>query len=119
MPLSTPNTPPSAPANPASRQPELRDFLRLMVKESASDLVLKAGGCPAVRVAGGVRFLGDQPLPAALVRSYVAEVLDERLQAEFDEHGAADTAFSRCRVSAASAATRSSSAVSRAWSSAR
>ncbi len=94
MPLSTPHTPPSAPANPASRQPELRDFLRLMVKESASDLVLKAGGCPAVRVAGGVRFLGDQPLPAALVRSYVAEVLDERLQAEFDEHGAADTAFS-------------------------
>ena len=77
MPLSTPNTPPSAPANPASRQPELRDFLRLMVKESASDLVLKAGGCPAVRVAGSVRFLGDQPLPAALVRSRVRRARPE------------------------------------------
>ena len=63
-----------------------------MVKEDASDLVLKAGGCPAVRVAGVIRFLGDQPLPAELVRSYVAEVLGERGEREFNEHGATDTA---------------------------
>ena len=88
--LPTPNTPPTA--APASRLPKLRDFLRIMVKESASDLVLKANGCPAVRVAGVIRFLGDQPLPAELVRSYVAEVLNERGEREFEETGATDTA---------------------------
>lgn len=88
--LPTPNTPSTA--APASRLPKLRDFLRIMVKESASDLVLKANGCPAVRVAGVIRFLGDQPLPAELVRSYVSEVLSERGEREFEETGATDTA---------------------------
>ena len=76
----------------ASRLPKLRDFLRIMVKESASDLVLKANGCPAVRVAGVIRFLGDQPLPADLLRSFLEEALDERGMREFDATGACDTA---------------------------
>jgi twitching motility protein PilT len=77
---------------PANRLPKLRDFLRIMIKENASDLVLKANGCPAVRVAGVIRFLGDQPLPAELMRSYIEEVLTDRLRSEFAETGAADTA---------------------------
>lgn len=58
----------------------------------ASDLVLKANGCPAVRVAGVIRFLGDQPLPAELLRTYVDEVLSERQRADFSQSGATDTA---------------------------
>lgn len=88
--MPTPTTPP--PASPANRMPKLRDFLRIMVKENASDLVLKANGCPAVRVAGVIRFLGDQPLPAELVRSYVSEILNERGEKEFNDTGATDTA---------------------------
>ncbi|MEY2714422.1 MAG: hypothetical protein RIT24_765, partial [Planctomycetota bacterium] len=42
--------------------PKLSDFLRMMVKEGASDLVLKTGGCPAIRQSGAIRFVGDQPL---------------------------------------------------------
>jgi twitching motility protein PilT len=82
-------TPPSI---PPGRLPKLRDFLRIMVKENASDLVLKTNGCPAVRVAGVIRFLGDQPLPSDLMRSYVDEVLTERGRREFQEAGATDTA---------------------------
>jgi twitching motility protein PilT len=89
--LSTQKTSPP-PAAHASRTPKLRDFLRIMVKENASDLVLKANGCPAVRVAGVIRFLGDQPLPPKLVRDYVSEVLSERGEREFNECGAADVA---------------------------
>ena len=95
--MTSPNLPPSS-ANPNSaaavvgRMPKLRDFLRIMVKESASDLVLKANGCPAVRVAGVIRFLGDQPLPAELLRSYIDEVLSERGRREFEKSGATDTA---------------------------
>jgi len=77
---------------PPSRLPKLRDFLRIMVKESASDLVLKANGCPAVRVAGVIRFLGDQPLPAELMRSYVDEVISDRQREEFEASGAIDAA---------------------------
>ena len=88
--MPTPKPPTSA-APAAKRLPKLGDFLRIMVKENASDLVLKANGCPAVRVAGVIRFLGDQPLGADLVRGYVGEVMSDRLRAEFEEHGAADT----------------------------
>lgn len=90
--ISTLSSPNNQPTSPAGRLPKLRDFLRIMVKENASDLVLKANGCPAVRVAGVIRFLGDQPLPAELVRGFVAEVLSERGEREFAEHGATDTA---------------------------
>jgi twitching motility protein PilT len=96
--VTSPNLPPKEPsaapaaAAGAGRLPKLRDFLRIMVKESASDLVLKANGCPAVRVAGVIRFLGDQPLPAELMRSFVDEVLSERGRRDFEKSGAADTA---------------------------
>ena len=78
----------------ATRVPKLRDFLRIMVKENASDLVLKANGCPAVRVTGVIRFLGDQQLPAELLRSYIDEILSERGQDDFKNTGATDIALS-------------------------
>jgi twitching motility protein PilT len=89
----------------AVNQPKLGDFLRMMVKENASDLVLKAGGCPAIRVAGLIRFVGDTPLPADLMHSWLEEVLTDRTKDEFKEHGAADIAVAlngvgrfRCNV---------------------
>jgi Tfp pilus assembly ATPase PilU len=53
------------------KQPSLKELLRLMVKERASDLILKAGGCPAMRVAGVIRFIGDTPLSHELMVSYL------------------------------------------------
>ncbi len=81
------------PTSTTSRLPKLRDFLRIMVKENASDLVLKTHGCPAVRVAGVIRFLGDQPLPPELMRAFADEVLtSEHNREEFERTGASDTA---------------------------
>ena len=65
-----------------------------MVKEQASDLILKVGGCPAMRVAGVIRFLGDTPLDYELLSSYLTEVLDEHRREEFHTVGATDTAIS-------------------------
>ncbi|GAB4140870.1 MAG: type IV pilus twitching motility protein PilT [Planctomycetota bacterium] len=86
-------------------QPKLKDFLRIMVKENASDLVLKTNGCPAIRVAGIIRFLGDQPLPQELMLSFAQEVLTDRGKEEFQQAGATDTAVNmpgigrfRCNV---------------------
>jgi len=72
--------------------PRLKDFLRIMVKEQASDLILKVGGCPAVRVAGVIRFLGDTPLTAEMLNSYLHEVLPDSGKEEFHRDGAADVA---------------------------
>ncbi len=71
-------------------RPRLTDFLRMMVKEGASDLVLKTGGCPAVRVAGVIRFVGDQPLTPQVMRGYLEEVLTDRHKDEFRATGACD-----------------------------
>ncbi len=88
-------TPPvGAPVQSAAPKPKLRDFLRIMAKENASDLVLKTNGCPAVRVSGQIRFLGDTPLAPDLMRSYLEEILSDSCKDEFRETGATDTAVS-------------------------
>ena len=75
-------------------QPALKEFLHIMAKEGASDLILKSGGCPAMRIAGGIRFLGDTPMPRDVMWSYLDQVLDDRGQEEFHRLGAADSALS-------------------------
>ena len=74
-------------------QPTLQDLLRIMVKERASDLILKVGGCPAMRVAGVIRFLGDTPLDRSTIAAYAPQVLDEQGLQEFRDNGAADRAI--------------------------
>jgi twitching motility protein PilT len=87
------NQQPSRPAaTPPDNRPRLRDFLRMMIKEGASDLVLKTNGCPAIRVAGTMRFVGDQPLTSDLTRGYLEEVLTDRHKDEFRRAGATDIA---------------------------
>ena len=88
------DSPASSSVTSTDGAPRLRDFLRMMVKEEASDLVLKAGGCPAIRVSGSIRFVGDQPLTSQVVRGYLEEVLSPAHRAEFDQTGAADLALS-------------------------
>ncbi|MBK8101143.1 MAG: PilT/PilU family type 4a pilus ATPase [Planctomycetes bacterium] len=86
----------AAPASPVvagtGRAPRLRDFLRIMAKEGASDLVLKTRSCPAIRVAGAIRFLGDQPLTAEILTSYLDETLSAGAREDFERKGAADSA---------------------------
>jgi len=89
---STTQPAPGPVAAAGGRHPKLRDFLRIMIKENASDLVLKSHGCPAVRVAGVIRFLGDQPLAPEVLRGYADEILGERGRREFEQTGATDTA---------------------------
>jgi twitching motility protein PilT len=79
-------------------QPTLPDLLKIMVKERASDLILKAGGCPAMRCAGVIRFLGDVPLESSTLHSYLAQVLDEQGMRQFEDESAVDRALSLADV---------------------
>jgi len=76
-------------------QPSLDDLLRIMVKERASDLILKSSGCPAIRVSGQIRFLGDTPLDRGQLKTFLAEVVPENERAAFLRHGAADVAIDK------------------------
>ena len=55
--------------------PTLKELLHIMTKEQASDLIIKAGGCPAMRVSGVIRFLGDTPLTHEVMKQYLADAL--------------------------------------------
>jgi twitching motility protein PilT len=71
-------------------QPTLNDLLRIMSKEKASDLIVKSDACPAIRMGGQVRFLGDTPLERQTVRGFVKQLLDEKGIAELKQNGAVD-----------------------------
>jgi twitching motility protein PilT len=75
-------------------EPSLKGLLQIMQKEGASDLFLKAGGCPGMRVAGAIRFVGDQPLNHEVLVTYLEQVLDRRGLDEFRRAGATDRALS-------------------------
>ncbi len=75
---------------------ELNALLELMVKERASDLFLKTGAPPAIRVDGNLRHLaGDAaaPLDKAYMTRLLGSVLDQRDRAAFDNDGEADAAY--------------------------
>ena len=65
-----------------------------MAKEQASDLILKTNGCPAMRVTGGIRFLGDTPLTREQTHAFLQQTLDDRGMEEFHRLGASDSAIS-------------------------
>jgi len=74
----------------------LEDLLRAMVRARASDLFLKAGSPPALRVDGAVRrdLLGERrELDAGFMETVLKRVLDERDRRAFDRAGEADTAY--------------------------
>lgn len=73
--------------------PDLSSLLFLMVREEASDLIVKTGSCPAIRVEGKIRFVADQPTDAEFATRMMAEILDERMQEHFYEHGEVDTSY--------------------------
>ena len=73
--------------------PPIEEFLRIMVKEGASDLILRSGSCPAIRMSGVIRFLGDDPMTQAALEQYLGAIVGERGMKEFRELGATDFAL--------------------------
>ncbi len=84
---------------------KIEDFLRLMVKEGASDLVLKTGGYPALRLNGRYRFVSDQPVPAELTKHFLDALVGRGGMDRFRREGSVDRAVAveglgrfRCNV---------------------
>jgi len=72
---------------------ELNDLLKRMVAQKASDLIIKSGGVPAVRVNGKIQFLDMPPLTIEDVRRFCDAFLMEETRKIFEEYGEADAAY--------------------------
>jgi len=72
---------------------QLEAWLATMIKQGASDLILRANGRPSVRVDGKVGFLpGRVPPPGALLEVLKGILGSERID-HWKEHGSADAAL--------------------------
>ncbi len=71
---------------------KIEELLKLMAKENASDLIIKTGGCPAMRINGQVRFVGDEAVSGDLVKSFVENLIGPTEIKHFRENGAVDRA---------------------------
>jgi len=72
----------------------MRDLLLRAVERRATDLHLKAGSPPRMRVDGDLITLGNRPLEPAEARGLVRSLLTPEQLARFDEKGDLDIAYS-------------------------
>ncbi len=72
---------------------ELASIFAAMVKEEASDLFLKVGVPPAVRVVGRVVSMGGNPLTEENMLEIFNEVCDDFAKKKFAEKGEVDVAY--------------------------
>ena len=70
----------------------LHSLLREQLKREASDLFLKTGAPPSLRVAGDVLFLKAEPVTAATMEQVAAALLGMRMD-EFQRSGETDLAY--------------------------
>ncbi|NQT52692.1 PilT/PilU family type 4a pilus ATPase [bacterium] len=76
---------------PAAR--EIEKLFRLMVKYGASDLHLKVGSPPVLRISGSLRNLELPPLSAPQVKKLIYEILNEHQQKVLEDVGDVDLAY--------------------------
>ena len=69
--------------------PDLETLLTIMVREQASDLIVKTGSYPAIRVDGRIRFLSDQPTTPEFANAMLSRVLNDTYLQIFLERGEA------------------------------
>ncbi len=73
-------------------EPELNKYFKLAVKTKASDLHLKAGQPPKLRVQGSLKNTNTPPMPAEQIEKLVLELFSPQQKDFFMEHGQIDFA---------------------------
>lgn len=69
-------------------------FFEYMIAQGASDLFIKTGSRPAIRVDGKIRFIADMPLTEENMWEAYDKLLDDTCKGHFEEFGAADFSLS-------------------------
>ncbi len=69
------------------------ELFKILVKERGSDLIIKTNACPAMRVDGRIKYLGESRVPEAFARALLEEVLSPEQVRAFEAEGEADTSY--------------------------
>lgn len=72
---------------------EVFEYFRLMVKERASDLILRAGNCPTARIEGKIRFLSEEVFTEEQSQALLEYMLRPEEVTQFKVMREKDTAF--------------------------
>ena len=76
-----------------AKEPRLNKLFRFLVKQEASDLHLKAGAPPHIRIRGDMRATTSPPLTAAEIEEMALEMLSTKQTTHLEEHGSIDVAY--------------------------
>jgi twitching motility protein PilT len=74
------------------REPEVNKLFRAVMKHEASDLHLKAGQPPMMRLKGAVRRMDAPPLSQEHMEKLLLPIMSERMKKIFEDTGGADFA---------------------------
>ena len=72
---------------------DYRELFRILVKERGSDLIIKANGCPAMRVQGRIKFVSETKVPPPFAKNLADQVIPESLRERFQERGELDCSY--------------------------
>jgi len=72
---------------------EVDDLLTYMVRADASDMILKTGGHPSVRIDGVIKYLSEEIISPEYNNNVVMRILDEDLYERFMRDGEVDSVF--------------------------
>src|SRR3954451_6310682 len=81
-----------APA-PARREPEVNKLFRMVMKHEGSDLHLKVGQPPMMRLKGDIRKADMRPLTQEDMERLLLPTLNERQRRILDEEGGVDFSY--------------------------
>ncbi|MEK7450207.1 MAG: PilT/PilU family type 4a pilus ATPase, partial [Planctomycetota bacterium] len=71
----------------------IQSLFLAMVKEDASDLFIKVGAPPAIRVAKNIKPLGTEPVTPEIAQKLFCETTTERTRKIFEQGGEADASY--------------------------
>src|SRR5262249_621663 len=90
--MASPQAEPNAPALPPVREPEINKLFRVVMKHEGSDLHLKVGQPPMMRLKGIIRRMEMRPLGQEDMERLVLPTMDGRQRRIFEETGGMDYA---------------------------
>jgi twitching motility protein PilT len=90
---STPLSAPTAPVMPGGKEPEVNKLFRMAMKHEASDLHLKAGQPPMMRMRGEIARMDMRPLSAEDMERLLLPLLNQNQRRILDEEGGVDYSY--------------------------
>ena len=72
---------------------EYRELFRILVKEQGSDLIIKANGCPAMRVQGQIKFVSESKVPPQFAQNLADQVIPASQRRRFEQRGELDCSY--------------------------